>query len=248
MSLPLHGRIILITGASRGLGRAMALELGRAGATLALHSRQQRGRPDRLDQLLVELELAGGAGMTVCADVRDPAQVQTMVDQVLARLGRIDVLVNNAGIFGGELGLLDIDPATWSNVLSTNLSGPFQMARAVVPHMLQAGRGVIVNITSGAAVRTGFLNAAYGVSKAGLDRLTLALHAEFGSSGLACLSLSPPVSATEPVRRLYSEQQLAQRRAAAPEVTATALRRLLEQDPARYSGQIIAVRDLAAAQ
>lgn len=244
MNHTLQGRTVLITGASRGLGRAMALELSRAGAVLALHSRHQRGRPDRLDQLLVELELAGGAGMTVRADVREPAQVQAMVDQVVARLGRIDVLINNAGVFGGEWGLLDIDPNSWSNILATNLTGPFLTARAALPHMLRARSGVIVNITSGAAQRTGFLNPAYGVSKAGLERLSLALHAEFGAQGLACISLSPPVSATEPVRRLYSEQDLAARRAAPPELTATALRRLLEQDPMRYSGQVVSVRDL----
>ena len=244
MSLSLQGRTVLITGASRGLGRAMALELGRAGAMLALHARPQRGRPDRLDQLLVEVELAGGEGITARADVRDPEQVQTLVDQLIARLGRIDVLVNNAGIFGGEWGLLEVDPAAWRNILDTNLTGPFLMARAIVPHMLRAGGGVIVDITSGAAVRTGFLNPAYGVAKAGLDRLTLALHAEFAAQGIACVSLSPPVSATEPIRRLYSEQALAERRAAPPEMTATALRRLLEQDPMRYSGRVISVRDL----
>lgn len=244
MSLSLRGRTVLLTGASRGLGRAMALELGRAGAILALHARPQRGRPDRLDQLLVEVELAGGKGVTVRADVRDPEQVQTLVDQVIARLGHIDVLINNAGIFGDEWGLLEVDPTTWRNIIETNLTGPFLLARAVIPHMLRAGRGVIVDVTSGAAVRTGFLNPAYGVSKAGLDRLTLALHAEFASQGIACVSLSPPVSATEPIRRLYSAQELAERHVAAPEITATALRRLLEQDPLRYSGRVVGVRDL----
>jgi NAD(P)-dependent dehydrogenase (short-subunit alcohol dehydrogenase family) len=244
MNLSLANHTILITGASRGLGRAMALELARAGATLALHARQQRGRPDRLDQLLVEVELDGGSGVTIRGDLREPDQVQQIIDQTMARLGRIDVLINNAGVFGGELGLLDLDPASWKNVLDTNLSGPFLCARAVIPHMLHAGHGTIVNMSSGAAVRSGFLNPAYGVSKAGLDRLTLALHAEFGTRGIACVSLSPPVSATEPIQRLYSDQELAGRKAAKPEVTAQAVRRLLEQNPMRYSGQVVSVRDI----
>lgn len=245
MNQSLANYTILITGASRGLGRAIALELAQAGATLALHARQQRGRPDRLDQLLVEVELDGGSGVTVRGDLREPDQVQHVVDQTIARLGRIDVLINNAGVFGGELGLLDLDPASWKNVVDTNLTGPFLCARAVIPHMLQAGHGTIINMSSGAAVRTGFLNPAYGVSKAGLDRLTLALHAEFGSKGIACVSLSPPVSATEPIQRLYSAQQLSERKAAKPELTAQAVRRLLEQNPQRYSGQVIGVRDIA---
>src|SRR5699024_10470168 len=135
------------------------------------------------------------------------------IDLTIARLGRIDVLINNAGVFGGELGLLNVDPAAWNNTLSTNLTGPFLCARAAIPHMLHAGQGVIINMTSGAAIRAGFLNPAYGASKAGLDRLTLALHAEFSSRGIACVSVSPPVSATEPIQRLYSDQQLAERKA-----------------------------------
>lgn len=245
MNLSLANYTILITGASRGLGRAMALELAHAGATLALHARQQRGRPDRLDQLLVEVELDGGSGVTIRGDLREPDQVQQIVDLAVARLGRIDVLINNAGVFGGELGLLDLDPAGWNNILDTNLSGPFLCARAVIPHMLQAGHGVIINMSSGAAVRSGFLNPAYGVSKAGLDRLTLAVHAEFGARGIACVSLSPPVSATEPIQRLYSKQELTKRNAARPELTAQAVRRLLEQNPMRYSGRAISVQDIS---
>lgn len=245
MKLPLADRTILITGASRGLGRAMALELSRAGATLALHGRPQRGRPDRLDQLLVGVELAGGSGITIRGDLREPDQVQRLVEQTVERLGQIDVLINNAGIFGGELGLLELDPATWKNVLDTNLTGPFLCARAVLPAMLEAGQGVIINMSSGAAIRSGFLNPAYGVSKAGLDRLTLALHAEFGSRGIACVSLSAPFSATESVQRLYPRQVLSERQAVSPELTAQAVRRLLEQDPMRFSGQVVSVHELA---
>jgi 3-oxoacyl-[acyl-carrier protein] reductase len=241
---PLKDQVVLITGASRGLGRAMAVELGRGGAIVALHARQHRGRPDRLDQALVEIELEGGRGMTVRGDVREPDQVQAMVEQVIARYGRIDVLINNAGVFGGEWGLLEVDPSAWHKILDTNLTGPFLCARAVVPHMLRAGTGTIVNVTSGAAVRTGFLNPAYGVSKAGLDRLTVALHAEFGERGVTSVSLSPPVSATEPVRRLYSDRELSERRAAPPEITARALRRLLERGAGKYAGGVVGVRDL----
>lgn len=240
----LKDRVILITGASRGLGRAIALELGRHGAIMALHARHHRGRPDRLDHALVDVELAGGAGMTIRGDVREPDQVQAMIDQVIDRYGRIDVLVNNAGVFGGEWGLLDVTPSEWRNILDTNLTGAFLCARAVIPHMLRVGHGVVVNVTSGAAVRTGFLNPAYGVSKAGVDRLTLGLQAEFGGRGITCVSLSPPVSATEPVRRLYSEQELEKRHAASPEATGRAVRRLIQGDPARYGGKVVSVRDL----
>jgi NAD(P)-dependent dehydrogenase (short-subunit alcohol dehydrogenase family) len=162
--------------------------------------------------------------------------------QVLNRFGRIDVLVNNAGLMAGDVAFTDLTAHLWSEIVDTNLWGAFLCCQAVVPAMIHQGQGVIVNITSGAAVRTGFLNIPYGVSKAGLDRLTLGLAAELKEHGIACLSLSPSVSATDTVRRMYPHRQV-DAWAQSPELPARALCALLEDEPMQYTGQVISVRE-----
>lgn len=234
--------VALVTGASRGIGRAIAEMLARRGMRVALAGRAHRGRPDRLDGVLAEIELAGGQGMSLRADVREPAQVEAMLARLGERYGRLDLLVNNAGVFGGELGIEQLSAPAWRKILDTNLTGAFLCARAALPLMRAQGSGVIVNISSGAAVRTGFLNLAYGVSKAGLDRLTLGLAAELGPAGIICLSLSPPATATEATARLYPPEQLQQW--PTPALTARALALLLEEpELARRNGTVVGVRE-----
>jgi 3-oxoacyl-[acyl-carrier protein] reductase len=237
-------RIILITGASSGLGRSMALELGRQGAVIVAVARTATAAAGQ-DSLAATVKLittTGGRALAIAADVRDEIQVQDMVEQTLRHYGRIDVLVNNAGLMLGDMAFEDVSPALWRAVLDTNLSGAFLCCRAVLPAMRRQGSGVIVNISSGAAVRTGFLNVVYGVSKAGLDRLTLGLAAELQGTGIACLSLSPPASATAAVRRMYPERDV-NAWAQPPELTAQALSALLTDDPLEYSGQVLSVRE-----
>jgi 3-oxoacyl-[acyl-carrier protein] reductase len=237
-----QARVVLVTGASRGIGRAIAETLAGAGFAVALVARPHRGRPDRLDGIVNEIELAGGRAIAVRADLRESAQVEAMVAKVLERLGRIDVLVNNAGVFGGELGLTEVAPVIWRKILDTNLTAAFLCARAVLPTMRAQRTGIIINISSGAAVRTGFLNVAYGVSKAGLDRLTLGIADEFRAEGIHCISLSPPATMTETTARLYTEEALAQW--PGPGLTARALQLLLsEADLAARSGTVLGVRE-----
>ena len=230
----LRGKVIIVTGASRGLGRLMVQALADRGATVVAAARH----------LGVDQDVPGAA-MAVAVDVRNQSQVQRLVEQVLDRYGRVDVLVNNAGLMVGDVAFIDTTPELWRDVLDTNLWGAFLCCRAVVPAMRQQHSGVIVNITSGAAVRTGFLNIPYGVSKAGLDRLTLGLGAELKPDTIACVSLSPPVSATETVRRLYADKGM-DNWAHPPELTARALCALLEDDPLQYTGQVVAVREYLA--
>jgi 3-oxoacyl-[acyl-carrier protein] reductase len=229
----LAGKVIIVTGGTRGLGQAMVQALAAQGATVIAAARH----------LTVPVRpTPNSAALTLPADVRDAAQVRNLMERVLAEFGRVDVLVNNAGIMAGDVAFTDLTPALWDEILTTNLTGAFLCCRAVVPDMLRQRAGVIVNITSGAAVRTGFLNVAYGVSKAGLDRLTRGLDAELRPHGIACLSLSPPVSATATVRRLYAGRDV-DAWAQPPELTARALRALLADDPLQYSGQVLSVRE-----
>ncbi|MCP5424591.1 MAG: SDR family NAD(P)-dependent oxidoreductase [Gammaproteobacteria bacterium] len=233
-----------MTGASRGLGRVMALNLARQGAVVAAVARAVSVEADENDLAATvrQIQAAGGRALAIAADVRDEAQVQAMAEQVVKQYGCVDVLVNNAGLMIGDKAFADISPALWSRVLDTNLRGAYLCCRAVLPAMRQQGHGVIVNITSGAAVRTGFLNIAYGVSKAGLDRLTFGLADELRDAGIACISLSPPVSATDSVRRMYAGRDV-DAWAQPPELTAQALSALLDDDPWQYTGQVLSVRE-----
>jgi len=228
----LQGKVIIVTGASRGLGQRMVHRLAEHGATVVAAARSLSPGHNNPD----------GAALALAVDVREETQVQDMVQQTLNRYGKIDVLVNNAGLMVGDVAFTNITPVLWRKILDTNLEGAFLCCWAVVPPMLRQGGGTIVNITSGAAVRTGFLNIAYGVSKAGLDRLTLGLGAELKDRGIACISLSPSISATETVRRMYPDQNV-DNWAQSPELPARALCALLEDDPTAYTGQVLSVRE-----
>jgi 3-oxoacyl-[acyl-carrier protein] reductase len=228
----LQGKVIIVTGASRGLGQRMVRRLAERGATVVAAARS----------LTPGHHNPNGAALALAVDVREETQVQEMVQQTLNCYGKIDVLVNNAGLMVGDVAFTDITPGLWRKILATNLAGAFLCCWAVVPFMLRQGSGTIVNITSGAAVRTGFLNIPYGVSKAGLDRLTLGLDAELKNRGIACISLSPSVSATETVRRMFPDQNV-DSWAQSPELPAQALCALLEDDPLLYTGQVLSVRE-----
>lgn len=241
----LNDTVIIVTGASRGLGRTMALALAKRGATVVAAARSTDSAFDSsgtIQEAVQAIQAEGGTGLAVAVDVRDQAQVEDMVLQVLNRFGRVDVLVNNAGLMVGDVAFTDITPTLWREIVDTNLGGAFLCCRAVVPAMMRQGHGVIVNISSGAAVRTGFLNIPYGVSKAGLDRLTQGLAAELKEHGIACISLSPSVSATDTVRAMFADRDI-DAWAQSPELPARALCALLEDEPIQYTGKVISVRE-----
>lgn len=229
-------------------GGAIAFELGRRGLVVATVARGKDdvNKPATIHRTAQVIEEDGGTALAVAADIRDEAQVNAMIERVRDAYGRIDILVNNAGIMVGDLAFTETTPSTWREIIETNLTGAYLCCRAVIPSMLSQGAGVIVNITSGAAVRTGFLNVPYGVSKAGLDRLTQGLAAEFKAQGIACISLSPPVSDTETVRKIYPDQQV-EAWGQPPERTAVALCELLQDDPMRFTGQVVTVNEYLSA-
>lgn len=228
----LKDQVIIVTGASRGIGKAMVAALAGKGACVVAAARS----------LKAEQPGPQGAALSVAVDVRDPDQVHNLVQQVIDRYGRVDGLVNNAGLMVGDVAFVDTDLKLYQNILDTNLKGAFLTCRAVLPHFLRQGHGTIINITSGAAIRAGFLNIPYGISKAGLDRLTLGLGTELQGQGIACVSLSPPVSTTDTVRKMYAGRDI-NAWAHPPELTAQALWLLLEDNPIQYSGQVISVRE-----
>ncbi|MBI3882390.1 MAG: SDR family oxidoreductase [Verrucomicrobia bacterium] len=189
----LEGKLTLITGASKGLGKAMALALAAEGAKLALVSRDQK----LLDQTAAEVRVATGTSVdTFLADVTDEAQVARLEADVRAKSGRVQILINNAGI-NIRKPLASLALADWNAMLGTNLTGPFLVTRAFLPHLKGAGWGRIINMTSmlshvALAERTG-----YCASKFGLLGFTKALALELAADGITVNGISPGPCATD---------------------------------------------------
>ena len=191
----LQGKVALVTGASKGLGRAIALALAREGAALALCA---RGEPT-LQSAASECRLLGAEVLAVPADVANPADRERLVALTLDRFGRVDVLVNNASTLGPTpLSMLaDTDPEAFEEVIRVNLIAPFLLTRSVVGGMLMRGSGVVINVSSDAAVNGYPGWGGYSAAKAGLDGLTRVWAAELAGSGVTVVSVDPGDMDTE---------------------------------------------------
>jgi NAD(P)-dependent dehydrogenase (short-subunit alcohol dehydrogenase family) len=183
----LAGRVALVTGASSGLGRHFAQVLAGAGAGVALLAR----RRERLEELSREIMARGGRAAAIACDVADSASVESAVSEALARLGRLDILINNAGTVVSKP-MLEHSEAEWDRVVDTNLKGAWLMSRAVAAHWRQAGgHGRIVNIASLLALRTIRHVPSYAASKAGLVHLTHSMAMELGPHGITVNAIAP---------------------------------------------------------
>jgi 3-oxoacyl-[acyl-carrier protein] reductase len=186
-SAPLAGQTALVTGASRGIGRAIALELAAAGATVVVN---YASSPEAAEAVVAEIGAAGGQAWSYQANVAEEEQVEAMVKAVLAKEGRLDVLVNNAGITRDGL-LMRMKTADWQSVIDLNLTGVFHCTRAVSRTMLKARSGRIINITSVVALMGNPGQANYSAAKAGLIGLTRSSAAEFASRGVTVNAVAP---------------------------------------------------------
>jgi len=182
----LQGRIALVTGASQGIGRACALELARAGATVALAARNQA----RLAEAEAEIAAAGGQAAAFALDVASEESIKTGAKAILERFGKVEILVNNAGITRDGL-MMAMKRPDWDDVLSTNLTGAFLLTQALLRPMLKNRWGRIINITSvvGRTGQAGQVN--YASSKAGLIGFTRSLAREVASRGITVNAVAP---------------------------------------------------------
>lgn len=184
----LKDRVAIVTGASTGMGRAIALGLAREGARLGLVARTA----ERLEQTAREAAGVGGEVRAFACDVADADAVKRTVAEVAEAFGRIDILVNNAGTNTFHRNLADISVADWRRVLGTNLTGAFLFTRQVLPHLRRAGRGHIVNISSGAGLQASApAGAAYSASKHALHSLTGSINAEERTHGIRACVIAP---------------------------------------------------------
>ncbi|HJX41422.1 MAG TPA: SDR family NAD(P)-dependent oxidoreductase [Anaerolineales bacterium] len=187
----LTGRTALVTGASRGIGRAIALRLAAEGAAVALLDVRETGAAAE------GVRAAGGRALGFQVDITDPAAVEAVVAETVRSWGKVDILVNNAGVIARGT-LLDLTPEAWKRVLEVNVNGTFHCCRAVVPHMIARGYGRILNITS-VAGKTGDVTAApvYGTSKGALNALTKSLARQLAAHGITVNAIAPHAIETD---------------------------------------------------
>jgi NAD(P)-dependent dehydrogenase (short-subunit alcohol dehydrogenase family) len=194
----MKGQVVLITGAGSGIGRATAMLLAEKGARVALMGR----RAGLINQAVKAIKRRGGRACGFSGDTTREESVQQVVKGVLGTCGRIDVLVNNAGIPAeGRLVHATTDQE-WHEIINANLTGSFRMVRAVLPHFMKKRAGIIVNVSSIAGLVGMRRMAAYGVAKSGLIALTRSVAAEYGQHGIRCNCICPGTVQT-PMTEVY---------------------------------------------
>lgn len=200
---PMDRQVVLVTGGSRGIGRAIALRLAAKGATLVVNYRSEEAAAA---SVVARIEGVGGQAVAVQADVGRPDEAQRLVDGVLEQFGQLDVLVNNAGIQRSAMAHKMSD-ADWHDVIAVNLSAPFFLSRAALPAMRAAGRGHIVNIASASSFVAQPGVASYVASKHALIGLTKALALENAKKGVLVNAVAPGLTRTDMVSGLTEAQR-----------------------------------------
>ena len=199
--IDLKGRKALVTGGSRGIGRATALLLARAGADVAISYVKNRRAAEEVKN---GIEAAGRSGLIYQAEMADKEDIDGMIGDILSRWGELDTLVNNAGVWTYlELGAMD--DAVYQETMGINLDGVFYAINAVVPSMKEKGRGVILNVTSTAGVRGEALHSHYAASKGALHSLTKSLAVELAPFGVRVNSVAPGWVDTDMCTGVFSE-------------------------------------------
>jgi len=192
----LKGRIALVTGASRGIGAAIAASLAEAGAAVAVNYRE---RASEADAVVADIKRKGGSAIATAADVSQAASVAKMVDQVASMLGPIDILVNNAGM-AIVRGIDDLSEADFDQTIAVNLKSAFLCSQAVLASMRARKWGRIVNISSGAARGAGAIGVHYNASKAGMEGLTRGYAARLVKEGITVNAVAPSLIETDMMR------------------------------------------------
>ena len=183
----LDGKVALITGGGTGIGAACARVFAQEGAAVVVTGR----RKDVLEQVVKDIEKAKGRALAVAGSVTDEAHARSAVAQAVRAFGKLDILINNAGV--GEFGkvLHETDEATWNEMLAINLTGTYRMIKAAVPDMIKAGGGSIVNVSSVASLVGIPMIAAYSASKGGMDALTRCVAMDYAQQKIRCNSVCP---------------------------------------------------------
>lgn len=197
----LKGNIAIITGASRGIGRAVALKFAREGAKVVAVSRNS----SLLDSLIAEAAKEEGAVIKIVADISNETECRRVIEETLSRYGRLDTLVNNAGLLGSRVELTSIDPGEWRSVFDTNVTGLFMLSRLAALKMREAGTGSIINVTSGVVRHPLPRWGAYLPSKFAVEGLTLMLAEELKASGVRVNMVDPGRTNTDMIESAFPD-------------------------------------------
>jgi 3-oxoacyl-[acyl-carrier protein] reductase len=240
--IDLSGQSAIVTGASQGLGRAIALRLGENGAHVACVART----PEKLAETVGAITAAGGSAQAITCDVKDRSSVEAVVDQVSDRWERVDILVNNAGITRDTL-LLRMSDEEWDDVIETNLRGTFLFTRAVSRLMMRARYGRIINMASVSGIMGNPGQTNYSASKAGLIGLTRSLSRELASRKVTINAIAPGFIASEMTEALGDavlqevEKRVPARRLGKPEEVADAVLYLSSVSASYITGQVLVI-------
>ena len=240
--MSLNGHVAFITGASQGIGRACALRLAKDGATVAVAARNL----EKLNELVGEITAAGGQAAAFALDVADEEQVKSVIKSAIAQFGKIDILINNAGVTRDQL-VMRMKRAEWDSVLQTNLTSAYLCTQQVIGSMLKQRWGRIINISSvfGQMGQAGQAN--YAASKAGLIGLTMAVAREVGSRNITCNAVAPGFIETAMTAVLSDEfkqnavKQIPLGRVGIPDDVAAAVAFLASDDASYITGHVLSV-------
>jgi 3-oxoacyl-[acyl-carrier protein] reductase len=236
-------KVAVVTGSSRGIGRAIALRLAKGGAKVVIN---YRGNESAANKVIDQIKAKGGQAMAIQADVSQPAEAQTLMDAAKKEYGRIDILVNNAGTTRDTL-IMRMSEEDWDVVIDTNLKGTFNCVKAVSRQMIRQRYGRIVNITSVAGIAGNAGQVNYASAKAGLIGLTKTVAKELGGRGITCNAIAPGLVPTDLTASLPQDlvQTAVERtplgRIGTPEDMAEAVAFLASDKASFITGQILAV-------
>lgn len=236
----LEGKVAVVTGGNAGIGEAIAKRFADEGASVVITGRRQQ----ELDHVVNVIRLHKGTVLGVAGSVTDDTHVQDVIRRTLDSFGKIDVLVNNAGIGAFGKRLHETDDTTWANVFDVNVTGVFRMTRAVIPQMLKQGRGSIINVSSIASLVGLSGLAAYTASKGALDAFTRAVAVEYAQDGIRCNVVNPGLIDTPMAASLMANPDMLQtilaqyaiRRPGKPEEVANMILYLASDEAAWVTG------------